>query len=72
MCLNEDIPLVYADIFKYPTVRVLAEVVYGNKVEEENRDEFANYSYNAIDTLITANNCLNADEVKQEDLNHLY
>jgi len=68
MCLNENIPLVYADIFKNPTVRALAEVVYGDKVNEENSDEFANYSYNAIDTLIAANNSLNADKVKPEDL----
>lgn len=67
MCLNEEIPLVYADIFKYHTVRELAAAVYGDVAEEENADEFAGYSYNAIDTLIAANDSRNADKVKAED-----
>ena len=68
MCLNEKIPLVYADIFKYPTVRALARALYGDEVQKENTDEFANYSYNAIDTLIAANNRQNADCVEKREL----
>lgn len=67
MCLNEDLPLVYADIFKYHTVRELAAVVCGDEAEQETTDEFANYSYNGIDTLIAANDSRNADQVKPED-----
>ena len=63
MCLNENIPLVYADIFKYPTIRQLTQAIYGNVEETENIDEFAKYSYNAIDTLLAANDVRNADEV---------
>lgn len=68
MCLNEKIPLVYADIFKYPTVRALARAVYGDEVQKDDTDEFANYSYNAIDTLIAANNRQNADRVEKKEL----
>ncbi len=63
MCLNENIPLVYADIFKYPTIRQLTQAIYGGVEETENIDEFAKYSYNAIDTLLAANDVRNADEV---------
>ena len=68
MCLNEKIPLVYADIFKYPTVRALAMALYGDEAQKETTDEFANYSYNAIDTLIAANDRRNVDCVEKKEL----
>lgn len=65
MCLNEHIPLVYADIFKYPTVRKLAEVVYKDEPQDESsKDEYAGYSYHAIDRIIAKNDSRNADDVK--------
>ncbi len=63
MCLNEKIPLVYADIFKYPTIRQITQAIYGGIEEAENIDEFAKYSYNAIDTLLAPDDVRNADEV---------
>lgn len=69
MCLNENIPLVYADIFKYPTVRALAEIVYKDEPEESGeKDEFSDYSYHAVNKLIAANDSANVDEVKSEPL----
>ncbi len=63
MCLNENIPLVYADIFKYPTIRQLSQAIYGSAEETESTDDFAKYSYNAIDALLAANDARNADDV---------
>ncbi|MCH5211240.1 MAG: amino acid adenylation domain-containing protein, partial [Oscillospiraceae bacterium] len=69
MCLNENIPLVYADIFKYPTVRALAEIVYKDEPEEtDEKNEFSDYSYHAIGKLIAANDSANADELKTEPI----
>ncbi|MCH5210846.1 MAG: amino acid adenylation domain-containing protein, partial [Oscillospiraceae bacterium] len=69
MCLNEKIPLVYADIFKYPTVRALAEVVYKDEPEDVvEKDELSDYSYHAIGKLIATNDSRNADEVKTEPI----
>ena len=69
MCLNERIPLVYADIFKYPTVRSLAEIVYKDEPEETaEKDEFSDYSYHAVGKLIAANDSRNADDVKAEPI----
>ncbi len=61
MCMMENIPLVYADIFKYPTVRGLAAVISGGEEEPENKDEFADYDYGRIDDVIRANDVKNAD-----------
>ena len=71
MCLNENIPLVYADIFKYPTIRQLTQAIYGGVEESENIDEFAKYSYNAIDTLLASNDVRNADEVVAGELGNV-
>lgn len=46
----------------------LARAVYGDEVQKDDTDEFANYSYNAIDTLIAANNRQNADRVEKKEL----
>ena len=69
MCLNEKIPLVYADIFKYPTVRALAEIVYKAEPQEDGvKDEYSDYSYHAIGKLIAANDSKNADNVRTEPI----
>lgn len=62
-CMAEKIPLVYADIFKYPTVRSLAMAIFGGEKEPENKDEFAEYDYGRIDDIIRANDVRNADNV---------
>ena len=65
MCLNENIPLVYADIFKYPTVRLLTDALYKeepNKAAPEN--EYSDYSYQDIKDMIGQNDISNTDDVR--------
>jgi amino acid adenylation domain-containing protein len=72
MCLNENIPLVYTDIFKYPTVRQLVDIVYKDEQQENNAEtEFSNYSYYKIDKLIAANDIRNVDSVKAEPIGNI-
>ena len=69
MCLNESIPLVYADIFKHHTVRSLAEIVYKNEPASDGENGvFSDYPYYEIDRLIAANDVKNADSVKTEPI----
>ena len=69
MCLNESIPLVYADIFKHHTVRSLAEIVYKNEPASDGENGvFSDYPYYEIDRLIAANDVKNADSVKAEPI----
>jgi thioester reductase-like protein len=72
MCLNKQIPLVYADIFKYPTVRQLEKVVFkDSKTQDCVKGEFADYSYIKIDKLLAANDIKNVEGVKAEDIGNL-
>ena len=70
MCLSKNISIVYADIFKYPTVRELAAVVDNSeKFEKPQSDnEFADYNYNRIQSVISGNVEENAGQVTKEQL----
>ncbi|MBQ5343102.1 MAG: amino acid adenylation domain-containing protein, partial [Oscillospiraceae bacterium] len=68
MCLAEKIEVVYADIFKYPTVKELSGTVSGGKEEEENRSEFADYDYGKIDMMLSANDIRNVDLIDRTDI----
>lgn len=72
MCLNQNIPLVYADIFKYHTVRSLAEVIYKDEPQTDSgTDEFADYSYYEINKLIAVNDRKNADNTVYESVGNI-
>lgn len=56
MCLSKNISIVYADIFKYPTVRELADLADNNEPEEAvSNNEFSLYNYNRIQSVISGN-----------------
>ena len=70
MCLSKNISIVYADVFKHPTVRELAAVV-DDQVSAENTsggNEFSNYNYNKIQSVISGNVEENADRITKENL----
>lgn len=68
MCLSKNISLVYADIFKYPTVRELAALIDNDGITEtaQSKNEFSDYNYNKIQNVISANTEENADRVTKE------
>ena len=70
MCLSKNISIVYADIFKYPTVRELAAVVDNSEAFEkpQSDNEFADYNYNRIQSVISGNVEENAGQVTKEQL----
>lgn len=70
MCLSKNISIVYADIFKYPTVRELAAIVDNSEAFEKSQsdNEFAGYNYNRIQSVISGNEEENAGQVTKEQL----
>ena len=70
MCLSKNISIVYADIFKYPTVRELAAIVDNSEAFEkpQSDNEFAGYNYNRIQSVISGNEEENAGQVTKEQL----
>ena len=70
MCLSKNISIVYADIFKYPTVRELAAIVDNSEAFEKSQsdNEFAGYNYNRIQSVISGNVEENAGQVTKEQL----
>ncbi|MCI8372641.1 MAG: amino acid adenylation domain-containing protein [Lachnospiraceae bacterium] len=69
LCMAKQIPVVYADIFKYPTVRQLAAFVCEDSVKEaEEQDELSAYGYEGITRILLPNRAKNADLVKKEEL----
>ena len=70
MCLSKNIGIVYADIFKYPTVRELAAMVDQDEpvTDATNGNEFSNYNYNQIQSVISGNIEENVDLVTKENL----
>ena len=70
MCLSKNISIVYADVFKYPTVRELAAVVDDSAAVEntQSNNEFANYNYNKIQSVISGNVEENVDRITRESL----
>ena len=70
MCLSKNISIVYADIFKYPTIRELAAIVDNSEAFEKTQsdNEFAGYNYNRIQSVISGNVEENAVQVTKEQL----
>ena len=70
LCLSKNISLVYADIFKYPTVRELAALVDNDAGAEaaQGNHEFSGYNYNRIQNVISGNTEENADQMTKEKL----
>lgn len=70
MCLSKNISVVYADIFKYPTVRELAELADDSEPSEEaaSNNEFSSYNYNRIQSVISGNTVDNVNMVTKEKL----
>ena len=70
MCLSKNISIVYADIFKYPTIRELAAIVDNSEAFENSQsgNEFADYNYNRIQSVISGNVEENIDRVTKEQL----
>ena len=70
MCLSKNISIVYADVFKYPTVRELAAVVDNSAAVEnaQSNNEFSNYNYNGIQSVISGNIEENVDRITKENL----
>ena len=70
MCLSKNISIVYADIFKYPTIRELAAIVDNSEAFEKSQsdNEFAGYNYNRIQSVISGNVEENAGQVTKEQL----
>ena len=69
LCLAKKLPIVYADIFKHPTVRQLAAQVYEDTVEEtEEKDEISCYDYEKVQRILLPNRAKNADMVREEAL----
>ena len=70
MCLSKNISIVYADVFKHPTVRELAAVVDDSAAAEnaQGNNEFSNYNYNNIQSVIGGNTEENVDRVTKEEL----
>ena len=55
--LNKNLNITYADIFAYPTIRLLAKKATSSSSNEEN--EFENYDYSKINKLLEYNNVNN-------------
>ena len=70
MCLSRNISIVYADVFKHPTVRELAAIVDDQASAEspQSNNEFSDYNYNRIQSVISGNVEENADRITKEEL----
>lgn len=72
LCLAKKLPVVYADIFKHPTVRQLAAQVYEDTVEETvEKNEITDYNYEKIQHVLLPNRAKNADLVKEEAIGNI-
>lgn len=60
MCMNEKIPVVYADIFKMHTVRELAAA---KSAEAADRNDYADYDYSAINEILATSDMQYADGI---------
>ena len=70
MCLSKNISIVYADIFKYPTIRELSAIVDNNEAFEnpQSENEFSSYNYNRIQSVISGNVEENVNQVTKEEI----
>ena len=70
MCLSKNISIVYADIFKYPTIRELSAIVDNSEAFEnpQSENEFFSYNYNRIQSVISGNVEENVNQVTKEEI----
>ena len=70
MCLSKNISIVYADIFKYPTIRELSAIVDNSEAFEnpQSENEFCSYNYNRIQSVISGNVEENVNQVTKEEI----
>ena len=70
MCLSKNISIVYADIFKYPTIRELSAIVDNSEAFEnpQSENEFPSYNYNRIQSVISGNVEENVNQVTKEEI----
>ena len=70
MCLSKNISIVYADIFKYPTIRELSAIVDNSEAFEnpQGENEFSSYNYNRIQSVISGNVEENVNQVTKEEI----
>ena len=70
MCLSKNISIVYADIFKYPTIRELSAIVDNSEAFEnpQSENEFSRYNYNRIQSVISGNVEENVNQVTKEEI----
>ena len=70
MCLSRNISIVYADIFKYPTIRELSAIVDNSEAFEnpQSENEFSSYNYNRIQSVISGNVEENVNQVTKEEI----
>ena len=70
MCLSKNISIVYADIFKYPTIRELSAIVDNSEAFEnpQSENEFSSYNYNRIQSVISGNVEENVNQVTKEEI----
>ena len=70
MCLSKNISIVYADIFKHPTIRALSAIVDDDGAAEavQSDNEFSKYNYNKIQSVISGNVEENVDRITKENL----
>lgn len=71
MCLAKKINIVYADIFKHPTVSALSKIVDGGE-KEEVKNEFSDFDYGKIDVLLSYNDVKNVDKIKKNDIGDIF
>ena len=70
LLITQNISIVYADVFKYPTVRELAAIVDDQASDQsgQSNNEFAGYNYNKIQSVISGNVEENVDRITREKL----
>ena len=70
MCLSKNISILYADIFKYPTIRELSAIVDNSEAFEnpQSENEFSSYNYNRIQSVISGNVEENVNQVTKEEI----
>ena len=66
MCVNEKIPVVYADIFKEHTVRKLTEGLTVPENGGSDQNVFEDYDYHAIDAMLAQCDLAHVDRVYSE------
>lgn len=68
MCMNQKIPVVYADIFKEHSVRKLSAAMAVTEEEPADRNQFADYDYQAIRHLLENSDLSSVNRVYSEGI----